>query len=117
MSDYRTAEKEFRPLGLDSRTINALAARGINSLRDLAFLTERDISVIPGIGPKAFSQLKIYVQMKAPVLEIHDRPKVVSTIFDARSLIAIDSWAHENKSSSRADAIRRLVELGLKAKR
>lgn len=112
------ADREFRPLGLNSRAINALWCRDICTLRELSKLTERDLYVIPGIGAKARNQLALYVRKTGPVQEVHDRRRVVSIIFEPDALIAIDSWALENGPiTGRAEAIRRLVEAGLTTKR
>jgi hypothetical protein len=116
MTDYRKAESEFRPLGFNTRTIRALAGRGICSLRDLATLTERDLSSIPGIGLHAMAQLRVYIRKTGPTIEIHTRGRVVSVNFDAKALTAIDAWAVDNDvKRSRAEAIRRLVEQALGA--
>jgi hypothetical protein len=114
MSKYATAEAEFRPLGLSTRTINALVGADIYTLHELRMLTERDLSVMPGIGPKAFNQLRIYVRKHGPTIEIHKRPRIVAAQFDPKSLTAIDAWALEQEGiTSRPEAIRRLVERGL----
>jgi hypothetical protein len=117
MGNYQTAEREFRSLGLDTRTINILVGRNIHSLSELAELTEWDLSVMPGIGPKAFSQLKNYVQKNVPTSEIHSRSRAMSIVFNPACLTEIDAWGRENGIISRAAIVRHLVELGLKAKR
>lgn len=113
------AEAEFRPLGLDSRAINALWARDICTLRDLSKLTEWDISVIPGIGTKTKGQLRIYLRSTdAPAQEIHTRSRIVATRFEPDMLTEIDSWILEQGGHlARAEAVRRLVALALKAKK
>ena len=116
MSNRRIAESEFRPLGLNTRTIYALVKHGVYTLRDLTALTEREVSRMAGIGEKARSILAIYLRKEGPSVEIHNRRKSVSTIFEPAELTSIDAWALDNAAISRAEAIRRLVELGLKAK-
>jgi hypothetical protein len=110
------AEAEFRPLGFNSRTINALWLRDICTLEELTNLVERDLSLISGIGSKAKSQLQIFLRGDGPVQEIHDRPRTVSVSFDPRALTAIDAWALDHPGiKSRAEAVRRLVEQALAA--
>jgi hypothetical protein len=111
------AEREFRPLGLNSRTINALWRHDICTLRELSQLTERALAVIPGIGAKGLSQLSLYIRKPGPTQEIHDRRRTVAVKFEPDALTAIDSWAQENGPiSGRAEAVRRLVEMGLTRK-
>lgn len=120
MSDFDIAKSEFRPLGFSTRTINALVVHGISTLRDLGAVSEREVSRMSGIGPGALQQLRIYLRKPDPTLELHTRSKAVATIFDAKSLTAIDAWAVDQDIPSRAEAVRRLVDLGLalpKAKR
>jgi hypothetical protein len=51
-----------------------------------------------------------------PVQEMHDRPRTVPVSFDPGALIAIDAWALDNTDiKSRAEAVRRLVEMNLAA--
>jgi hypothetical protein len=114
MRERRLAEREFRPLGLNTRTINALWCRDICTLQELSKLTEREVSLIPGIGAKGRSQLSLYIRKNGPAQEVHDRRRVVSVIFEPNALTAIDSWALENGPiKGRAEAIRRLVDLAL----
>ena len=115
MTDSRTAESEFRPLGISTRAINALAANGVYTRRELGRVTERDLSRMPGIGPAALKLLRPYLLQEGPSVELHVRPRVVSVEFPAKSLTMIDAWAVEQAAPSRAEALRRLVKLGLKA--
>ena len=114
MRPHRLAEAEFRPLGLSSRAINALWLQDICTLAEVGKLTEWDLSVMPGIGPKAISQLRVYLRRPGPAMEIHDRPRIVSISFEPDVLTAIDAWALDNGvNGSRAEAVRRLVGLSL----
>ncbi|MBI2719564.1 MAG: ribbon-helix-helix protein, CopG family [Rhizobiales bacterium] len=45
------------------------------------------------------------------------RDPAVSTRLPESMMEAVDRWASSNNAATRAEAIRRLVELGLKAKR
>jgi hypothetical protein len=116
MSRDESAENEFRAQGFSSRAINLLIARDIYSLRELANLTIRDLMIMPGVGPKTLDELKPYVQGAPQTTVVHNRPLSVTLVFDAACLTAIDAWGMERGMTSRAGAIRGLVELGLKAK-
>jgi hypothetical protein len=118
MSNYRNAEREFRPLGFTTRTINALCNAGIYTLQDLGRLTERDVARFSGLGPASISQLRIYLSQQGPSSEIHTRERTISVRLFPDTLTALDAWACENGGKiSYADTIRRLIEIGLKAKR
>ena len=60
--------------------------------------------------------LRLYLRAEDPTLEIHTRSGEVTVQFGPNALTAIDSWALENGRLSRAEAVRRLVGLGLASK-
>jgi hypothetical protein len=114
MKDQRAAYRELQSLGLSGRTITCLLARDIQSPEQLAALTEWDLTVMPGIGPKAFDELKNHVQRNAPTpADTYERPRQVSVIFKPQTLAALDNWASENGLTSRSDAVRSLVDRAL----
>jgi hypothetical protein len=114
MSVYRSTHDEFRPLGLNTRTINALIDQQVFTLQDLAQLTEREVARFPSIGIAALKQLSAYLRQEGPSVAIHDRPRVVSIEFPPGLLTAIDVWTVcQPNIQSRAAAVRRLVEMGL----
>lgn len=102
-------KSDFRKLGLDPRVVNALAAQGIVTLHDLAHVTERQLATFRGIGPNTRRLLKDYLKK-----ERADKTGL-SLVLPAEHLGAIDAWrlAHEGGALSRAEAIHRLVEIGL----
>jgi hypothetical protein len=104
------------PAGIEYAHDKRTGDPAISTLRDLGAVSEREVSRMSGIGPGALQQLRIYLRKPGPTLELHTRSKAVATIFDAKSLTAIDAWAVDQDIPSRAEAVRRLVELGLRAK-
>ena len=91
-------------------------SRGIYSLRDLSKITERELARMPGIGSQAINRLKLYLRKEEPTVKIYALPRALTIIFKPSALTAIDAWASSQEGvSSRAEAIRRLVEIGLAA--
>jgi hypothetical protein len=110
--DVDAARKEFRPLALGARVINALVAGGILSINDLYTLSVGEIEQVPGIGPKTVEALKAY--LRGQRFPMDRSAHLMSIKFPESALAAIDQWALQQKGVvSRAEAIRRLVELGL----
>jgi hypothetical protein len=104
------AKSDFRKLGLDVRVVNALAAQGIVSLHDLAHVTERDLASFRGIGPSTRDFLKDYLKKERA-------SEGISLVLPTEYLSAIDEWrlTHQGDAPTRAQAIHKLVEIGLAA--
>lgn len=115
MLNYKLAKSEFQPLGISSRSLNALVARNICSRMDLAQFTEDEIARIPGIGASSLGKLKPYLRKAVlPETGLHDLPRGVTVQFQPATIQAIEIWAKEQRDvTSRAEAVRRLVEIGL----
>jgi len=113
---HPAAYREFRSLGLSIRIAKILVDSDVLSIRELAKLSEWDLTLLPGIGPKGFSLLRKYVR-KNPKIETKRKARIVVTIFSPDQLMAIDGWAEENKTLTRSDTVRCLVALGLTMKR
>jgi DNA-directed RNA polymerase alpha subunit len=62
MNRYLMALEEFRPLGLNTRTINILVSQQIFTVAHLGQLTEQEVAKIPGIGSTTLRQLRKYVR-------------------------------------------------------
>jgi hypothetical protein len=117
MLNYKLARSEFQPLGISSRSLNALVARNICSRIDLARFTEDEIARIPGIGAASLAKLKPYLRKELlPEAGPSEVPRGVTVQFQPASINAIESWAKDQEGiTSRAEAVRRLVELGLRS--
>ena len=110
---YDAARREFRQLAINVRVINALVAGGISSINDLHALSESELEQLPGIGPKTVKVLKTYLRRQSFSLSGNDN-HLMSVKFGTDALAEIDKWALQQKGVvSRAEAIRRLVEMGL----
>lgn len=110
---YDTARNEFRPLGLSTRVINALVASGISSIHELHALSESELEQVRGIGPTAIGHLRPFLCRQTASFDVN--PTLLSVKFADAKLGEIDKWALQQKGVvSRAEAIRRLVELALK---
>lgn len=59
---WALAIAEFRPLGFTNRTIKALWQYEICTREELEKLTILKARAIPGVGPKAMSQLQSYLR-------------------------------------------------------
>jgi metal-responsive CopG/Arc/MetJ family transcriptional regulator len=64
-----------------------------------------------------FDELRKYVQKDAPAVEAYDRQRQISIVFNPQMLSAIDSWSSKNSITSRAEAVRRLIDAALNGKR
>lgn len=115
MLNYKLARSEFQPLGISSRSLNALVARNICSRIDLAQFTEDEIARIPGIGAASLAKLKPYLRKEMlSDTGLHDMPRGVTVQFQPATINAIETWAKDQQDiTSRAEAVRRLVDLGL----
>lgn len=101
---------DFRKFGLDPRVVNALAAQGIFVLEDLAPVTEKDLAHFRGIGPSTRKLLKDYLKKEGADAEI-----AISLVLSPEVVKAVDAWcvANSKNITSRAETIRRLVEIAL----
>ena len=117
MLNYKLAKAEFQPLGISSRSLNALISRNICSRIDLAQFTEDEIGRIPGIGAASLAKLKPYLRKELPSEAGHNEvARGVTVQFQPASINAIESWAKDQEGiTSRAEAVRRLVDLGLRS--
>jgi hypothetical protein len=105
-------KSDFRKLGLDIRVVNALAAQGIFALEDLAPITESELASFRGIGPGTCKLLRDYLKKGS------GQEDAISLALPPDFIKAIDAWcvAHNNCFTSRAETIRRLLEIGLQEK-
>ena len=62
MNRYLAALEEFRPIGVDTRTMNILLSHKIFSVADLGAFTEEQLGQLPGIGPKTIARLKSHLR-------------------------------------------------------
>jgi hypothetical protein len=115
MLNFKLAKSEFQPLGISTRSLNALVSRNICSRMDLAQFTEDEIGRIPGIGAASLAKLKPYLRKELPPeAGLHDAPRGVTVQFQPATINAIETWAKDQQDiTSRAEAVRRLVDLGL----
>ena len=114
---YDAARREFRQLAINVRVINALVAGGVSSINDLHALSESELEQLPGIGPKTVKTLKAYLRRQSFSLSGNEH-HLMSVKFGTDALSEIDKWALQQKGVvSRAEAIRRLVELALSGKK
>jgi hypothetical protein len=117
MLNYKLARSEFQPLGISSRSLNALVSRNICTRNDLGQFTEHEIARIPGIGAASLAKLRAYLRKELPSeAGLDEAPRGVTVQFQPASIQAIESWAKDQEGiTSRAEAVRRLVDLGLKS--
>ena len=109
---YESARRELRQAGISERAVNALVAGGIYTINGLQGLSESELTQIPGVGPITVRQLRGYLRKQKTSLT-GDAP-LISVKFAEEILTEIDKWAFRQKGVvSRAEAVRRLVELGL----
>jgi hypothetical protein len=115
VEQFQVAREEFRRLGFGPRVINALIVRKIYSVRDLERVSEEDLAQLPGIGPGALQTVRPYLRKTNRVTE--DRRAALAVKFDMKLLREIDTWAVKQTGVvSRAEAVRRLVEMALTRK-
>jgi hypothetical protein len=103
-------KNDFRKLGLDGRVVNALAAQGIFALEDLAQLTARQLASFPGVGPSSAKRLGDYLGGENPA-----QAGAIALTLSPASVKTVDDWRRRKSGSivSRAEAIQRLLEMGL----
>lgn len=114
MKDHvAAAYRDFKMLGIDVKTATALIENRILTLRDLASLTDADLLGIPGIGQKSLFTLKRFVRKQIPRIRRKDRPTTILTTFPPDLFSAIAKWSERHNAGTHAEAVRRLVEMGL----
>jgi hypothetical protein len=115
VEQFQVAREEFRRLGFGPRIINALIVRKIYTVRDLERVSEDDLAQLPGIGPGALQTVRPYLRKTNRVLD--DKRAALAVKFDMKLLREIDTWAVKQTGVvSRAEAVRRLVEMALTRK-
>lgn len=107
------AYHNFQLLGIERRTARALIKNDVLTVLDLTNLTEVDLMLMPGIGEKSLPMLMKYVRKCDPGIRRRNKPTTISATFPADVFLEIDRWREKYQASTRADAVRRLVELGL----
>ncbi len=107
-----TAEREFRPIGLGTRAINALSVQGVDTLCELQSLTQRELERFPGIGPGTIKHLSLYLRAEGHTFEIHRRSRLVTIRLDPAALTALDALAYKN-GVTRNRAARDLIMRGI----
>lgn len=109
------AYHDFQLLGIDRKTAKTLVENNILTVRDLTSLTEADIIFMPGLGQKSLFVLKKYVRKLETRIRRKDRPTTILTTFTPDVFHRMLRWMDGHGTTNHAEAVRRLVELGLGA--
>jgi hypothetical protein len=113
---FSAALAEFQPLGINIRTIKALAGGNICTVSALTESTANNLAKIRGMGPSGIRHLRKYLRPEGGIAELQGSA-LISVRFDPAALTGIDAWAlAQNGVVSRAEAIRQLVAQALAAR-